>query len=125
MHETFFTHHVYSENYKHHRNYYRKITECTTDKKSGYNNAYNTKQLAVLKFEDWFSFLNNSVILRLSRRDWSMSEYEIMLNIIRKLNNIRKNPSICFLFAIGRPSSYFREEPEELPEEPEDFSRLR
>jgi AAA+ ATPase superfamily predicted ATPase len=52
-----------------------------------------------------------------------------MLRMIRKLNSIRKNPRICFLFAIGSPSSYFRdereEEPGDEPEEPEDFSRLR
>src|SRR5438105_3691701 len=115
--------------------YIPNITNITGIMTEKYPNAPLTKnpeittpiipsQLAVLKFDDWFSLLNSSVIFKLSRRDWSISEYETMLKIIRKLNRIRKNPRICFLFAIGSPSSYFLEEREDESEEPEDFSRL-
>lgn len=67
-------------------------------------------QFDVVKFEDWFSFLNISVTLKFSSRVSSAAEYDIMLNAISMLNIIRKNPRICFLLEIGNPSSYFFEE---------------
>jgi len=72
-------------------------------------------QLEVVKFEDWFSFLKSSVMLKDSRRVSSAAEYDTMLSTISTLNIMRKKPSICFLFDIGKPSSNFLEEPAELP----------
>jgi len=71
-------------------------------------------QLAVLKLEIWFSFLKNSLKLKLSRRDWSVSEYDIMLRSKRRLNTIIKKPRICFLFTRGRPSSPLLEDEESV-----------
>jgi len=64
-------------------------------------------QFDVVKLDDWFSFLKISVTVRFSRRVSSAAEYDTILRTISRLNNIKKKPSICFLFEIGKPSSNF------------------